>query len=93
MRLTSSEDVDIRLLDQQTRRELVAWPEGLLSEDTEACTHYQGLTYCYSGYNGTQGRPGHEWIRIRGTTNRPLVMQAYGYAAGTASVDYSWGTP
>ena len=37
------------------------------------------------------GEKGHEWIRINGTTNRPVIMKAFGYAAGDALIEYSWG--
>jgi hypothetical protein len=36
------------------------------------------------------GQLGHEYIEVHGDTNRELVMQAFGYAAGSAEVDYGW---
>ncbi len=88
--LNSAVDVDVQLIDKATGTELIAWPNGMLSGADEACTTYEGLEYCYSGYNGVGGQLGNEWIRISGVTNRVLVMRAYGYQAGDAQVDYSW---
>jgi hypothetical protein len=88
--LTSPQDVDIQLIDEETGFEIVAWPHGDLNGSGEACTTHHGIEICYSGYNGVGGEYGHEWIEVRGTTNRALVMKAYGYAAGDAQVDYSW---
>jgi hypothetical protein len=97
--LDSVEDVDIQLIDKETGHEIIAWPNGDLNGASEECTTYEGVQYCYSGYNGdcstssngTNGCSyGKEWIRVTGATNRQLVMKAFGYAAGEASVDYSW---
>ena len=93
IKLTSDKDVDVQIIDQATGTEIIAWPNGLLSGATEACTTYEGVEYCYSGYNGDQtpNGKGNEWIRVNGTTNRELIMRAYGYQAGNALVEYSWG--
>ena len=90
--LNSDEDVDIQLIDAITGQEIIAWPNGLLNADDEGCTQYEGLRYCYSGYNGgqTSDSLGHEWIRVDNTSNRRLLMRAYGYAAGQAQVSYRW---
>ncbi len=88
--LNAAADVDVQLIDEATGREIIAWPYGDLNGPTEECTTYSGVRYCYSGYNGTGGDAGNEWIRIEGDTNRPLIMKAYGYAAGDAVVDYNW---
>ena len=93
IKLTSTEDVDVQLIDKATGHEIIAWPNGDLNGHSEACTSYEGVRYCYSGYNGTNGSLGNEWIRIEGTTNRLLTMRAYGYKAGDAIVDYSWSAP
>ena len=89
--LTSSRDIDVRLVDLTTPHWIVSWPYGSLSGAGEACTRHGGLEYCYSGYNGDGSNLGHEWIQVNGTTNRTLVMKAYGYAAGDALVEYAWG--
>ena len=91
--LVSQHDVDIRLVDQATGHEIVAWPDGDLNGAGEACTLWEGVNYCYSGYNGDGTNYGHEWIRVDGETNRPLVMTAFGYASGTAAVEYQWQAP
>ncbi len=88
--LSSPADVDVQLVDEETGHQLIAWPSGDLNGPGEDCTTWQGVTYCYSGYNGDGVNYGHEWIEVRGDTNRTLVMRAYGYAAGNADVDYSW---
>ena len=91
--LVSPEDVDIQLIDKVSGTEIIAWPRGMLNGPIEECTTYESVEYCYSGYNGTNGNRGHEWIEVRGVTNRQLVMKAYGYRAGDATVTYSWEAP
>lgn len=88
--LDSQADVDIQLVDVQTGHPIVAWPNGDLSGPTDACATFEGVTYCYSGYNGQFGEAGNEWIEVQGDTNRSLQMLAYGYAAGEADVTYRW---
>jgi hypothetical protein len=89
--LSSSEDVDIQLYDKATGHAIIAWPYGDLNGAGLETAEYRGVAYSYSGYNGVDGDWGHEFIEILGDTNRELVMKAYGYAAGTATVDYEWG--
>lgn len=88
--LRASEDVDVQLIDKATGHEIIAWPYGDLSGPTPECTTYRGVQYCYSGYNGDGANLGHEWIEVRGDTNRAVTMRAFGYVAGNADVDYSW---
>ncbi len=92
--LTAEEDVDVQLIDVLTGTEIIAWPSGLMSGSGEQCATWQGVEYCYSGYNGDQTADGlgNEWIEVRGVTNRELVMRAFGYAAGDAIVEYGWET-
>ena len=90
VRLFSSSDVDIQLIDVATGEAIVAWPYGLLNQRSEACTTYEGLEYCYSGFNGVDGERGNEWIQLNGVSNRELMMTAFGYDAGYARVYYSW---
>ncbi|MEC9465210.1 MAG: hypothetical protein VX834_05475 [Myxococcota bacterium] len=91
--LSSNEDVDVRLIDQETGHQIISWPQGDLNGPDEACTTYEGVEYCYSGYNGDGVNLGHEWIRVNGITNRPLVMSAFGYHAGPAEVTYTYEAP
>ena len=91
--LRSTKDVDIRLVDSETGHQVIAWPQGDLNGPNEACTTFEGVEYCYSGYNGVDGNLGHEWIEVRGITNRPLIMSAFGYRSGTADVTYSFEAP
>jgi len=93
IKLTSDEDVDIQLIDKETGFELIAWPSGKLNGHDEACTTHEGVEYCWSGYNGDGTNYGHEWIEIKGASNRTMIMKAFGYKAGTAVVDYSWDAP
>lgn len=91
--LQSATDVDVQLIDATTGVEIIAWPNGLLAGANLASATYAGVTYRYSGYNGSGGQQGHEFIEVLGETNRNLVMKAFGYAAGSARVDYSWEAP
>jgi hypothetical protein len=90
--LTSPTDVDVQLIEVATGHEIIAWPYGDLNGPSQACTSYKGVDYCYSGYNGdqTQSGRGNEWIEVHGDTNIELEMRAYGYAAGSAVVEYAW---
>lgn len=89
--LGSDEDVDIQLIDTASGTKIVHWPSGVLKGATTESTTYGGLTIEYSGYNGDGSGLGHEYIKITGTLDRAYTMSAYGYAAGYATVDYSWG--
>ena len=91
--LKSPADVDVQLIDEETGHEVIAWPNGQLNGAGKACTTYENVEYCYSGYNGDGSHLGYEWIEIRGETNRNMVMKAYGYAAGDSRVNYSWKGP
>ena len=53
---------------------------------------HSGLNYSYSGYHGgqTEATYGHEFVALAGTTNLPLEMRAFGYAAGTANIQYQY---
>ena len=56
-------------------------------------TMYQDVTYRYSGYygdgSGASGY-GNEWLELQGAVNRPLLMAAFGYAAGDFTVEYEY---
>jgi len=86
--LTSDKDVDIRLYAGEDR--IVHWPYGLLNGSKEESTEYQGVEVRYSGYNGTEGEKGHEFIEINGSTPTAMTMKAFGYKEGFATVNYSW---
>ena len=49
------------------------------------------MTVAYSGYDGSGGQPGNEWITITGETSTTLTMRAFAYEAGAATVSYTWG--
>jgi hypothetical protein len=92
IKLLSTNDVDIQLYDKETNTAIVAWPDGILNLPNEHITDYVGVTIEYSGYNGDQTPTGkgNEYIKILDTTNRPLIMKAFGYTAGSAVVNYTW---
>lgn len=86
-------DIDVQLWDGSTK--IVAWDpqgnHGLLHGPTQETVTYQGMSITYSGYNGRGGNQGLEDITISSTLTRTLTMKVFGYASGTAQVDYSWG--
>ncbi|EDN68055.1 secreted protein [Beggiatoa sp. PS] len=92
IQLISDKDVDIQLYDKDNGTKIVVWPDGILRSSTIQSTNYQGMIIEWSGYNGDGTGKGHEYIKITGETTRNLRMMAYGYQAGYATVDYSWGS-
>lgn len=89
--LTSQKDIDIQLYAEDGTV-IVAWkPKGLLSGAGKQSITYENMQIEWSGYNGTDGNKGHEYIKIKGTTSQKLTMKVYGYESGTADVTYSWG--
>lgn len=88
--LNAENDVDVQLYDKQTGHPIVAWPNGDLNGHSKQSTSYEGITIEYSGYNGVDGKLGHEYIEIKGNVTRPLVMKAFGYKSGDATVTYSY---
>ena len=92
--LESASDIDLQLIDAVDETLLVldgvhpANPNGILSSSGYECADYLGLEYCYSGYFGVDGNPGHEFITVSGITNRPLRFQVFGFQGGTGTVEY-----
>lgn len=91
------EDVDIQLIASDGTI-IIGWPvseigsyAALSGANGEVCGDYQGVMYCYSGYNGVDGNWGSEWLRIHGLLNDTVTMKAFGYGAGQANVTYSYG--
>jgi hypothetical protein len=89
--LSSSADVDLMLVDGATI--LVGWPDGLLKGAGKSSIDYEGATITWSGYNGVDGKLGNEYIIVEGELKSDLILKAFGYAAGSAEVNYSWGRP
>ena len=87
--LISDKDVDIRLYGADNDK-IVHWPKGILKHAIKETKAYHGVDITYSGYNGTHGHKGHEYIQIAGTTPTAMTMKAFGYRAGYATVNYSW---
>lgn len=90
--LTSSNDLDIQLFDEKGTA-IISWkPQGLMSGMGVQSMDYHGMRITWSGYAGTMGNHGNEYIRINGTTSEMLIMKVYGYENGNAEVNYAWGT-
>merc|ERR1711959_561118 len=100
--LKTKKDVDLGVWGPQGKIAIVAWncashnkihktPTKCLDTSYKKSIKYAGATIEYSGYNGQNGKLGHEYIKIKGKSAEALTIQAYAYRAGTAKVDYSWG--
>jgi murein DD-endopeptidase MepM/ murein hydrolase activator NlpD len=94
--LISDEDVDIRIYDTYGTlgtlgTPVVHWPNGILNGGSAQFAEYNGIELEYSGFNGDGTGLGHEYIKIIGTTQNDFIMKAFGYMAGDATVNYSWG--
>ena len=90
IKLTSDKDLDIQLYSAGGEA-IIAWPKGKLSGPRVQTINYHGMHIEWSGYNGTNGNKGNEYIKISGETTQELIMKVYGYQAGEADVNYSWG--
>merc|ERR1712025_1116430 len=100
--LKTKKDVDLEVWGPQGKIAIVAWdcanhnkihktPTKCLDTSYKKSIEYAGAIIEYSGYNGQNGKLGHEYIKIKGKSAEALTIQAYAYRAGTAKVDYSWG--
>merc|ERR1711959_244849 len=100
--LKTKKDVDLGVWGPQGKIAIVAWncashnkihktPTKCLDTSYTKSIKYAGATIEFSGYNGQNGKLGHEYIKIKGKSAEALTIQAYAYRAGTAKVDYSWG--
>ena len=90
--LTSDKDIDIQLYGADGTA-IIQWPDGLLNGPNVQNIDYHGMYIEWSGYNGVNRQKGHEYIKLTGKTTEEITMKVYGYQAGTAIVDYRWGTP
>ena len=88
--LYAKNDLDIQLFDKNGKA-IVAWKTGILHNSYTEDTNYHGMTIEWSGYNGTNGKKGNEYIKITGMTTESLTMKLFAYQAGEALVKYSWG--
>merc|ERR1711981_686678 len=100
--LKTKKDVDLEVWGPQGKIAIVAWdcashnkihktPTKCLDTSYKKSIKYAGATIEYSGYNGQNGKLGHEYVKLKGKSSESLTIQAYAYRAGTANVDYSWG--
>jgi len=91
IKLTSEKDVDVQLYGEDGTA-IVSWkPKGLIYGPNEDNITHHKMNIFWSGYNGTQGEKGHEYIKIPNKTSETLTMKVFGYEAGDANVTYSWG--
>ena len=89
IQLKSTKDVDIRLYSD-TNDKIVHWPNGILNKSFLETKIYKKTKITYSGYNGVNKKKGEEFIKIPSTTPTKMIMKAFGYEAGYATVSYSW---
>lgn len=87
--LISDKDVDIRLYGSNDDK-IVHWPSGILNKSMPDTQPYQNVNISYSGFNGINGKRGHEFIEVKGTTPTAMTMKAFGFKSGYAIVNYSW---
>merc|ERR1711959_188212 len=103
VQLSSTHDLDVELWGEFGKIALVAWrckymnrkvhktPTNCLDSATKASLQYAGGKITYSGWVGTDGKMGNEYIHITGKLKVPVMVRAYGYVKGNAAVTYSWG--
>jgi hypothetical protein len=89
--LLCNKDVDIRLYGKETGKMVLGWTPGKTHLRYPKTVEYEGMSVAYSGYWGVDDDWGRECISIPGTTNRFLVMKAFGYKPGFAIVNYARG--
>jgi len=87
--LSSDKDVDIRLYVANNKK-IVHWPSGILNKGSKETKAYKGVDITYSGYNGTKGELGHEFIEVDGSTPTEFTTKVFGYRGGDVIVAYSW---
>jgi hypothetical protein len=89
IQLKADNDLDIQLYDGPVA--LIKWPDGKLSGSSTQTLSYEGMTLEWSGWAGTNGQYGNEYITISGDVPAELSMRVFGYKEGEAEVRYSWG--
>ena len=92
--LDAENDLDIELWDGDTF--VVGWvadgEQAQIFSSTEITGDYNGVTITWSGWDGTNGNRGDEFMQINGTTQNEFVMKVFGFEAGTVAANYSWGS-
>jgi len=89
IQLKAANDLDIQLYDGPVA--LIKWPDGKLSGSAKQTLTYEGMTLEWSGWAGTNGAYGNEYITISGDVPAELSMRVFGYKEGQAEVRYAWG--
>lgn len=85
--LTSASDVDIVLTSGDSK--VIHWLGGVFQNAGQETKTFKSDSITYSGYEGSGGN-GNEFIQFNNPTVNSYVMYAFGYAAGSASVSYTW---
>ncbi|CAE7433234.1 unnamed protein product [Symbiodinium sp. CCMP2592] len=82
----AKEDVDLMLFDPVAQTWIVRWQGGLLNKNKRTGT-YAGVTLSFSGDADAE-----EVIEMRGTLDRPLIVEVnnFGKTAATIDVSSSW---
>ena len=89
--LNCASDVDVELYDlDDANKAVIAWSIGLIDSSGPTTFDYKAMSINYSGYDGVDSVKGHETIEISGTTTANLRIVAFGYEAGTATVNYTY---
>ena len=89
--LTSTTDIDIQLYAEDGTA-IASWkPTGLMAGASKQSLIYHDMNITWSGYNGSNGNLGNEYITVTGETSEMLIMKVFGYESGEADVTYSWG--
>lgn len=88
IRLRCSSDVDIQL--DSGSIEVVNWAGSIITESSQVTKTWENNSITYSGYNGDGTGLGNEFLRFNDVTRNAFQIYAYGYVAGSATVDYSW---
>lgn len=98
--LTSDVDLDVQLIDVLTGKPLIRYHDdeqkaGLLNDGGYDCADSEfgdgnEISFCWSGWQGTFGNKGNEFITVSGNTNRETEILIEGFETGIATVWYSW---
>ncbi len=88
VKLTSSIDADLQLLDGSTK--VVYRTYGLLKGSAAASTTYKGNEISWSGYYGDGVSRGNETLTIKGKTGGAFTLKVSFSKAGKAKLSYSF---
>lgn len=86
--LSAGSDLDIQLFD--SRGMVVGYPSGQIGTAGDVEENYRDLVIRYSGYNGTDGNAGREYLEIEGPLPESMTVAMFGYQAGHGELAYQW---